>query len=204
MFFRRTGNVLCLELIPAELGSSADTVSDVKADRNTVFLKDTMFASRTKKGCKLWLIPVELFPTPCESVVETPEFPCEHVCEDPTVSLSICLRCWEDIPPAEIYEMMELNLLSFNKSRKDLMMSKQAANEFSSRRRLSLEEQRMLDVLNSYLLNLKLPWKLLSLFLEIYLEFPCSKQMDAVPFLFLVKCSLDCFFGVRQLKRSWR
>ena len=80
----RTRNVLCFELIPAELGASADTVSDVKADRYIVFFKDTMFASITKNGCKLWLIPVELFPTPslCEFVVETPEFSCED--EDPT------------------------------------------------------------------------------------------------------------------------
>ena len=117
----RTMNVLCLELIPAELLSFYRHSEWRQSRQKSIFFfKDTMFASRTKNGCKVSLIPVELIPTPslCGSVVEPPEFPCELACEDPTgdfkflwavctimswtVSLPISLHCWEDIPSAEI------------------------------------------------------------------------------------------------------
>ena len=64
----RTENICCIELIPAELETSAETVYHLKADSTWVFFKESIVAWRTEN---MWC--VELIPAELEASVETVE-----------------------------------------------------------------------------------------------------------------------------------
>ena len=56
----RTENVRCVELIPAGLEASTETVHEVKADSTWVFFNQSVVAWRTENGGCVKLIPAEL------------------------------------------------------------------------------------------------------------------------------------------------